>query len=113
MLDPLEGLLDSPAAVIERPELRGRIARRVEQVGHQRADVAAWGDVADQPHRSWNGLDFVDRRLGSALGAVRITTCSDAPERRKSATQRQPQASARRQNPRPRCTKYATIVLPT
>ena len=30
MLDPLEGLLDPPAAVIERPELLGRVAPDVE-----------------------------------------------------------------------------------
>jgi len=66
MLDPLEGLLAPPAAVIERPELLGRIALGVEQIGHQHADVAAGGDVANQAHLVRNGLDLVDRRLGGA-----------------------------------------------
>ena len=66
MLDPLEGLLDPPAAVIERPELLGRVAPGVEQVGHQHADVAAGGDVANQAHRARCGLDLIDRGLGRA-----------------------------------------------
>ena len=50
MLDALEGLLDAPALVIERAELRGRIRLGIEQVGHQDADLAVRAMLPDQAH---------------------------------------------------------------
>ena len=66
MLDPRP--LDSPAAVIERPELFGRITLGVEQVGHQHADVAAGGRrESGAPGSVW----AVSRRSKSRQRAAR------------------------------------------
>lgn len=50
MLDAFERFLDAPALVVERTELRGRVRLGIEQIGHQDADLAIRGDVANQAH---------------------------------------------------------------
>lgn len=86
MLDALEGLLDAPALVIERAELRGRIRLGIEQVGHQDADLAVRSDVADQAHGG-GGAGQIERagiacggrrQCDHALGLVRASEVGDA-----------------------------------
>lgn len=85
VLEPLEGRLDPPAAVIERPVLFARIAPGVEQVGHQEADVAAGGDGTLLCHsrdaiigyKSFFKSDFPSPEVGGRVVAERKSACAD------------------------------------
>ena len=63
MLDPLEGFLDAPAAVVQRAEGGGGIVRFVEQRGHQDADRSGRRHIANQAHRGGRACQFVGRRI--------------------------------------------------
>ena len=68
VLDPFEGLLDSPPGVIKRAEVGGGVGRHVEERGDENADLVA-EDLADESNFARRSGRFViDRVLLAGSG---------------------------------------------